>query len=436
MQAQLETLERLERRLNFIVPQADIQQVVDAKLKRIARTAKISGFRPGKAPLKVIAQHYGHSAHEEALNEVVQKNFAEAVHEQSLRIAGYPRFEAKPSANKEEVAFSAQFEVFPDVPQADLSALEIEKPALTVSEAEIDKTLEILRKQRVRYEHVEREAKAEDRVIIDFKGEIDGVAFPGGSAENYAFVLGNGQMLPEFEAAVTGMKEGEEKTFDLPFPEDYHGKDVAGKTAQFHITLKNVAEAVLPEVNAEFATSLGIEDGDVEKMRAEMRKNIEREVRMRLRARTLKNVMDALVAATPVDLPNALVAAEMQNLMQSTFESLKSRGIDPNNAPFPPNMGEMMKKQAENRVHLSLIIGELVRQHKLEAGADKVKALVNDLAESYEDPAEVVRWYYESQERLAGVQNMALEDSVVDFVLSRAKATEKEIAFESLMETA
>jgi trigger factor len=434
MQAQLEILEKLERRLNFTVPQTDIQQAVEGKLKRIARTAKISGFRPGKAPLKIVAQHYGAAAHEEALNEVVKKSFAEALKEQQLRIAGYPRFEAKP-AESDEVKFSALFEVFPEIQAIDLSTLHVEKPLLAVSEAEVDKTIEVLRKQRVRYEHVSREATITDRVIIDFKGEIDGVAFAGGSAENYAFVIGDKQMLPAFEEAVIGLKEGEEKTFDLTFPDDYHGKEVAGKTAQFTLVVKNVAAAILPEVDAELAKSLGVEDGDVEKMRAEIRKNIEREVRFRLRARTLKNVMDALIAATPIDLPMALVSTELQNVIQSTFESLKSRGVDPTTAPFPPEFGEKMKQQAENRVHLSLIMGELVRLHQLDAKPEQIKAIVNDFAESYENPAEVVQWYFESQERLAGPQNMALEDNIVEHVLSHAKVTEQPISFESLMET-
>ena len=435
MQAQLETLERLERRLNFTVPQADIQQAVDTKLKRIARTAKISGFRPGKAPLKIIAQHYGHTAHEEALSEVVQKSFAEAVKEQKLRIAGYPRFEAKPSENSAEVAFSALFEVFPDIQSIELSQLKIEKPMLTVSDAEVDKTIDVLRKQRVRYEHITRSATTNDRVIIDFKGEIDGVAFAGGSAENYAFVIGEKQMLPEFEEAVKGMQEGEDKIFELTFPEDYHGKEVAGKTAQFTVTVKSVAAAILPEVDAQLAKSLGIADGDIEKMRAEIRKNIEREVRFRLRARTLKNVMDALIAATPIDLPSTLVSTELQNVIKSTFDSLKSRGIDPNNAPFPAEMGEKMKQQAENRVHISLVMGELARHHNLEVKPDQVKAIVNDFAESYENPAEVVQWYFDSQERLAGPQNMALEDNVIEHVLTNAEVVEKAISFESLMET-
>lgn len=435
MQAQLETLERLERRLHFTVPQADIQQAVEGRLKRIARTAKISGFRPGKAPLNIVAQHYGQTAHEEAVNEMVQKSFAEAVRAQNLRIVGYPRFETVPATEGTEISFSASFEVFPDIPPIELTALSIEKPTLTVSDKEVDKTLDILRKQRVRYEHVTRKSKVKDQVIVDFKGEIEGAAFAGGSAENYTFVIGEKQMLPEFETAAKGMKEGEEKTFELTFPEDYQGKEVAGKTAQFTLTMKNVSAVILPEVDAELAKSLGVADGDVEKMRAEISNNISREVRFRLRARMLKNVMDALLAATPMDVPTPLVSKELQNIMQSTFESLKSRGIDPNNAPFPPDMGQKMMAQAESRVHLSLVLSEFVRLHQLEAKPEQVKNIINDFSASYENPAEVVKWYYASQERLSGPQNIAVEDNVVEYVLSKAQVTEKNITFESLMET-
>ncbi|WP_374351930.1 trigger factor, partial [Chitinimonas sp.] len=267
MQAQLETLGQLERRLDFAIPATDIQNAVDSRLKRVARTARIQGFRPGKAPMKIVAQNYGAQVHEEVMGEQVQAAFANAVQAQQLRVAGYPRFEGKPSGDG-SFSFSATFEVYPEVVVGDLSAKEIERPLLTVSDAEVEKTIEILRKQRTKFERVERAAEKGDRIIVDFKGTIDGEAFAGGSSDNFAFQVGEGQMLAEFDTAVLGMKEDESKTFDLAFPADYHGKDVAGKTAQFTVTVKNVAAAVLPEINADFARALGIEDGDIEKLRA------------------------------------------------------------------------------------------------------------------------------------------------------------------------
>lgn len=434
-QTQLETLEKLERRVNFTVSEEDIEKAMDARLKRIARTAKISGFRPGKAPLKIVAQHYGHAVHEEAMNEVVKRVFTEAVQAHNLRIAGVPQFEAKAPTTQGEIAFSAKFEVFPEIGQFSLTDLKIEKPVLDVTGEEVDKTIEILRKQRLRYEDVTRKSKAKDRIIIDFTGKIDGVAFSGGSAENYAFVIDEKQMLPEFEEAAKGLKTGEEKTFDLAFPEDYHGKEVAGKTAQFTIVVKNVAAPILPEIDAEFAKSLGVADGNVEKMRQEIQQNIEREVKMRLRANTLNKVTEALLEAIPLDLPQSLVAQEMDTIIKAMLENLKSRGLDPSSAPFPADIGEKVKKQAESRVHLTLLLTELVRAHQLETKPEQVKAIVQNLAESYENPAEVVQWYYESQERLSQVRQMALEDNVVAYVLSQAKVTEEKIAFESLMET-
>ncbi|MGL6040718.1 MAG: trigger factor, partial [Deefgea sp.] len=300
MQAQLETLSALERRLSIAVPREEIAKQVDARLKRVAKTAKIDGFRPGKAPLNVVFQSHGFRIQEEVLGETVERSFGEAVVEQKLQVAGYPRFEAKQDvAENGPFEFLATFEVYPEIVLGDLSAVEVQKPALVVGDDEVNKTIDILRSQRTRFERVERAAAAGDRVIIDFKGSIDGVAFAGGSSDNYAFIIGNGQMLPEFEAGVVGMKEDESKDVTVAFPEEYHGKDVAGKTAVFAITVKNVAAANLPALDADFAKSLGIEDGDVEKMRAEVKGNLEREVRFRLKSRVKENAMSAVIEATP-----------------------------------------------------------------------------------------------------------------------------------------
>ncbi|TCW30728.1 trigger factor [Gulbenkiania mobilis] len=431
MQVQLETLSTLERRISITLPMAEIDAQVGERLKRVARNAKIQGFRPGKAPMKIVEMNYGAQVREEVLGEQVQQAFYKAVGEEKLRVAGYPRFEpVNNEGDKETFKFAATFEVYPEVKVGDLTGKDIEKPVAEVTEAEVDKTVDILRKQRTRYSRVEREAASGDRVIIDFKGTIDGVPFEGGSAENFPFVLGQGQMLADFETGVTGMKEGETKSVEVSFPEDYHGKEVAGKKAVFEITVKNVAEAQLPEVDADFAKMLGIADGDVEKMRAEIRKNVERESKRRLSARVKENVMQALLDVTEIELPKSLVQLEVGRLIEQARRDLESRGMKVQDMPFPP---ELFQQQAERRVALGLILSELVEANQLEAKPEQVKAMIEEFADSYEQPEEVVKWYYASPDRLEGPTSMVLEDNVVEFVLSKANVVEKPLAFDELM---
>lgn len=434
MQVQLETLGALERRLNITLPMADIDTQVAQRLQRVARTAKVQGFRPGKAPLKIVEQNYGAQVREDVLGEEVQKSFAKAIQEQKIDIAGYPRFEPfdASASNGEAFTFSAVFEIYPEITVGDLSGQEVTQATCEVTEAEIDQTIDILRKQRTRFNHAERAAQAGDRVTIDFNGTIDGEAFAGGSADNYSFVLGEGQMLPEFETGVTGMSEGETRDVPLNFPEDYHGKDVAGKQAVFAITLKNVAEPQLPEVDAEFAKSLGIADGDVAKMRDEISKNVSREAKRRLQARVKESVMQALLDVTPIELPKALIELEIGRLMQQARQDMAQRGFGDQvkDMPLPP---ELFEEQAKRRVSLGLILAEVVEKHALSATPEQVKAFVSEQAESYENPQEVIDWYYASPERLDGPASVVLEDNVVAFVLSQAKVNEQAVPFEELM---
>ncbi|KUM05079.1 trigger factor [Chromobacterium subtsugae] len=431
MQVQLETLSNLERRMDIALPMAAIDSQITERLKRVARSAKIQGFRPGKAPLKIVEMNYGAQVREEVMGEQVQQGFYKAVTEQKLRVAGYPRFESVAAGDdKENFKFAATFEVYPEVKVGELAGKEIEKPAVTVGDAEIEKTIDILRKQRTRYNRVEREAAVGDRVIIDFKGAIDGVAFEGGSSENFPFVLGQGQMLAEFEAGIVGAKEGDIKSVEVSFPADYHGKDVAGKTAVFEILVKNVAEAILPEVNEEFAKMLGIAEGDVEKMRGEIRKNVEREVKRRLQARTKENVMQALIDATEIELPKALVGLEIGRLVEQARRDMQQRGMNVKDMPFPP---ELFTAQAERRVKLGLILSEVVEANKLEAKPEQVRSMIVEFADSYEEPEDVLAWYYESADRLEGPTSMVLEDNVVEFVLSQANVVEKALSFDELM---
>ena len=326
---------------------------------------------------------------------------------------------------------AAIFEVFPEVTVGDLSAQEVEKVTAEVGDAEIDKTIEILRQQRTRFNHVEREAQNGDRVIIDFEGKIDGTPFDGGASQNYPFVLGNGQMLPEFEAGVLGLKAGESKDVEVNFPEDYHGKDVAGKTAVFTITLSNVSEAALPEVDEQFAKALGIADGDVAKMREEVKKNVSREVARRTAEQTKEAVMEALLKATEIQLPKALVAEEAARLAAEMKQNFVNQGMaDAANLDLP---ADMFNEQAERRVALGLILAKLVEENKLEPTEEQIKGVVSEFADSYEDPQEVIDWYFADQQRLQGPTSLAIEANVVDFVLGKAKVNEKALSFDEVM---
>ncbi|HGG9882157.1 TPA: trigger factor [Neisseria meningitidis] len=432
MSVTVETLENLERKVVLSLPWSEINAETDKKLKQTQRRAKIDGFRPGKAPLKMIAQMYGASAQNDVINELVQRRFYDVAVAQELKVAGFPRFEGvEEQDDKESFKVAAIFEVFPEVVIGDLSAQEVEKVTASVGDAEVDQTVEILRKQRTRFNHVEREARNGDRVIIDFEGKIDGEPFAGGASKNYAFVLGASQMLPEFEAGVVGMKAGESKDVTVNFPEDYHGKDVAGKTAVFTITLNNVSEATLPEVDADFAKALGIADGDVAKMREEVQKNVSREVERRVNEQTKESVMNALLKAVELKAPVALVNEEAARLVNEMKQNFVNQGMaDAANLDLPL---DMFKEQAERRVSLGLILAKLVDENKLEPTEEQIKAVVANFAESYEDPQEVIDWYYAEPSRLQAPTSLAIESNVVDFVLGKAKVNEKALSFDEVM---
>lgn len=426
----IENLSGLERRLTMAVPVAEIDKRVDERLKKIARTVRMAGFRPGKVPLKVVAQQYGPQVRSEVIGDAVEKAFADAVQGQNLRVAGYPRIEHKDSGAEGNLEFSATFEIYPEIELGDLSAIRIERPVLTVGEAEVDKTIEALRKQRKRFEAVDTGGAAGDRVTIDFDGTIDGQPFTGGKGEDVAFALGEGRMLPDLEVGVTGMKAGESKTVTVKFPDDYHGKEVAGKAAAFEIRVKKVEQGRLPEVDAEFAKSLGVPDGDIAKMRAEIKSNVEREVRQRLVARLKNHVMQALLDSTKIDLPKSLVDMEAQRLVGAAAEDLKARGLKIEDMPIGP---QVFEEQARRRVALGLIMGECIKKHDLGAKPQQVRKLVEEQAESYEQPGEVVKWFYSQPERLAEFEGLTVEQNVLDWVLKQAKVEDKTVAFDELM---
>ncbi len=433
MAVTVETLDKLERKITLSLPVGAIQSEVETRLKKMARTVKMDGFRPGKVPMNVVSQRYGYSVHYEVMNDKVGEAFALAANEAKLRVAGQPRISEKEGAPEGELTFDAIFEVFPDVKIGDLASAEVEKITADVNDAAIDKTVDILRKQRRTFAQRAHDAAAQDgdRVTVDFEGKMDGEVFAGGKADDFQFILGDGQMLKEFEDATRGMKIGESKTFQLAFPADYHGKDVAGKTADFMVSLKKVEAAHLPEVNDALAKSLGIVEGTVEGLRADIKKNLEREVKFRLLARNKQAAMEALLTKAELDLPNASVQSELNRLLEGARAELKQRGVkDADKAPIPD---DVFRPQAERRVRLGLVVAELVRANSLQAKPEQIKAHVEELAASYEKPADVMRWYYSDNNRMAEVEGVVIENNVTEFLMGKAKISEKSVSFDELM---
>jgi trigger factor len=429
----VETLEKLERKITLKLPMDAFQNEVQVRLRKLARTVKMDGFRPGKVPMNVVTQRYGYSVHYEVMNDKVGQAFAQAASEAKLRVAGQPRISEAAEAVDGAMAFDAVFEVFPEVKIGDLSSAEVEKFDAQVTDAAIDKTIDILRKQRRTFAQRSQDSAAQDgdRATVDFEGKIDGELFDGGKAEDFQFILGDGQMLKEFEEATRGMKLGESKTFPLVFPEDYQGKDVAGKTADFMVTIKKLEAAHLPEVDDALARSLGIADATVAALREDISKNLQREVKARLLSRNKQGVMEALISKSELDLPKASVQSEVERLVADARANLKQRGVkDADKAPIPE---ELFSAQAERRVRLGLVVGELVRANQLQASPSQIKQHVEELAASYENPAEVVRWYYGDQNRMSEVESVVIENNVTEFVLSKVKVTEKAISFDELM---
>jgi trigger factor len=433
MAVTVETLDKLERKITLNLPVGTIQNEVQARLRKLARTVKMDGFRPGKVPMNVVTQRYGYSVHYEVMNDKVGEAFANAANEAKLRVAGQPRIAETDTQAEGQMSFDAIFEVFPEVIIGDLAGAEVEKITAEVTDAAIDKTVDILRKQRRTFAQRSQDSAAQDtdRVTVDFEGKIDGEPFAGGKAADFQFIVGDGQMLKEFEDATRGMKSGESKTFQLAFPADYHGQDVAGKTADFMVTLKKVEAANLPEVDGALAKSLGIAEGTVDALRADIRKNLDREVKYRLLARNKQVVMDALLSKAELDLPKSSVQSEMERMVEGARADLKQRGVkDADKAPIPE---DIFRPQAERRVRLGLVVAELVRANALHAKPEQIKAHVDELAASYEKPADVVRWYFGDNRRMAEVEAIVIENNVTEFVLSKAKVSEKSVSFDDLM---
>ena len=411
----------LERRIDMSVPLADIEKDVEARLKQMARTVKMPGFRPGKVPFRMVAQSYGQQARSEAIGAAVERVLGEQIRTLGLRVAGYPSIEPKDGTSTEALEFTAVFEVYPEVSIADVSAQEVERPLLEVGDAEVDQTLEVLRKQRTTFAAVERAAQDGDRVVVEFEG---------GKASDFAFVIGAGQMLKDFETAVLGLNAGDSKTFDMTFPADYHAGNLAGQTVQFDVVVKKVEEPKLPEVDAEFAKSLGIADGDVAKMREEVKGNLEREVKRRIQAKIKERVMNVLIETNPIEVPKALVDQESRQLAENAKKDFEARGMQTKNLPIDAGW---FAEQAARRVKLGLIMSELVKSKELHAKPEQIRATIEDFAASYEDPSEVVGWYYSQPQRLAQAEALVIEDNVVEWVVSNAKTSDVATSFDDLM---
>jgi trigger factor len=429
--ASVETVSALERRLNASVPQQAIRSQVSARLQNIGRNVKIAGFRPGKVPTKIVEQYYGAQAYQDALNEALQRSFYEASQNNNLKVAGTPQFEVKTKdENADQIEYSATFEVYPEVAVGDLSGVSIERLVYELTQADVEDTIATLRKQRATFEKVDRAVQAADRVNIDFTGKIDGKPFQGGEAKDLTVVLGTGNMLANFEAALIGMKAGQTKAFDMTFPANYHSKDLAGKPVNFTVTLQGVEAAHLPAIDAEFVKAVGITDGDVSKLESEIRNNLAREVKRRLGVRNKNTVMDALLKITDFEVPKVLLEGEVQTLMQQTTEDMESRGMKMKGMPLHP---DLFTERAEKRVKLGLILAELMQKHGLKAQPQQVKTMIEDYAQTFDESEQIIRWYAADPKRMLEVENLVLEENVVSWAMSQARVTDKRAVFNELM---
>ncbi|MBT9590994.1 MAG: trigger factor [Thiobacillus sp.] len=429
MQANLEVLEGLARRLDISVPMDQLETEVQSRLKRLARNVKMDGFRPGKAPLGAVARQHGPGVRQEVLGETLQTRFGDAVQENQLKIAGYPRFEPKAGqTDTAEMTFSASFEVYPEVRIDDLSTGKISRAVVGLGEAEVMKTLEVLQKQRRTFETADKAAAEGDLLKFDYQGTVDGVAFEGGKGEDFAAVIGEGRLLKDFEQSLTGLKAGDSKGFALTFPAEYAARELAGKTAHFEVQVKEVQAPVLSPVDAEFAKALGVEDGNVETLKAEVKSNLEREVKRRVQTKLKEQTMELLLQKSTLDLPQSLVAMETDRLRSMTEADMQQRGVQTMKLS-----ADMFTGQAERRVRLGLILAEIVQTHKLVAQPEQIRALILEQAQSYEEPEQVMQWYYQSPERMQEIESLALEENVVAWVAGQAQVEDVTTSFEELM---
>ncbi len=429
MQVSLETTEGLERRLTITVPAEQVDTEVNGRLRQLAKTRRIDGFRPGKAPLSVIKKMFGASVEQEVAGDLMQRNFFEAVMSEKLNPAGMPTMEPAPLKAGEDFTFTAVFEIYPEVEVKGLDAISVEKPQSEVQDADLDKMIETLQKQHADWVAVEREAGTDDRVTMNFVGSVDGEEFEGGAAEDFQLVLGSGRMIPGFEEGLMGKKVGDNFVLEVNFPEEYHAENLKGKPAKFDVAVTKVEAQELPELTEEFVKRFGIADGSVGGLKAEVRKNMDRELTQALKASVKEQVIDGLLEQNPVDVPQSLVDNEIETLRKQALQ--RFGGMDPNNAPQLP--AELFQEQAERRVRVGLVLGEVIKANEIKADDAKVQEIITAMAAAYEDPAEVVAYYNDNPQMLESVRNLAIEDQAIELILSQAQVTDKQVSFDELM---
>ncbi len=419
----------LERTLQIAVPLSQVEEEVGRRLKKLAKTARMQGFRPGKVPLKLLEQQYGEQYRQEVLGDLAQARFDDAVKEGGFRVAGLIRFEPKPSSAQDSVEFEAVFEVYPEVKVGDIKGISIEKPVAEVTEEDVNRTLQTLRRQRIRFEPVQREAREGDQLLMDFRGTLDGAPFPGGEGHDVPLVLGQGQFLPDFEKHLYGFKAGNSTAFDLTFPQDYSARNLAGKTVHFEVQVKDIQEGILPELNEDFVRQMGVADGNLDTLKAEVHRNLEREMKSRVRARLKDKAMQVLLDVTPLDLPITLVKQEVGRLRHNAQEELSSRGQNVGASSFPDHLFE---EQARRRVSLGLILSELVEREQIKVKPEQVRAVIEEMAGAYENPQEVVRWYYQQPQQIREVEAFVLEENVVEWICAHGDARDVAMTVQQL----
>ena len=430
MQVSVENTSALERRMTIAVPAERVENEVNKRLQQTAKRAKVAGFRPGKVPMSVIRQRFEADARQEAFGDLVQASFYEAIVEQKLNPAGAPSVEPKSFEKGKDLEFVAIFEVFPEFTVSGLESINVERLSAEVADADLDNMLEVLRKQNTRFEAVERAAQNDDQVNIDFVGKVDGEAFAGGSAKGTQLVLGSGRMIPGFEDGLVGAKAGEERVVNVTFPEDYQNLDLAGKAAEFTITVNSVSAPVLPELNEEFFAQFGIKESTLEGFRAEVRKNMERELRQAIKTKVKNQVMDGLLAANPIEAPKALLENEVNRLRVQAVQQFGGN-IKPDQLP-----AELFEEQAKRRVVLGLIVAEVVKQFELKPDDAKVREMIEEMASAYQEPEQVIAWYYKNDQQMNEVRSVVLEVQVVDTVLQKATVTDKSVSYEDAVKPA
>ncbi|MBL4823422.1 MAG: trigger factor [Colwellia sp.] len=430
MQVSVETIEGLERRLTITVPAETVNDEVKSRLRHIAKTQRINGFRPGKVPPSVIQKRFGKDVRQEVAGDLMQRNFVEAIVAEKINPAGRPQFVEKSAAGSDSIEFEATFEIYPEVELKDLEKIAVERPLVEVTDKDLDEMFVTLQKQHQTWKENKRKTKKGDKLTINFTGRIDGEEFEGGKAEDFELELGASRMIPGFETDIIGMKVGEEKTIKVTFPEDYHAENLKGKEAEFDIVVTKTEGAVLPNVDEEFAKLFGIEDGGVEALRDEVRKNMTRELTQAVKAKVKEQVIDGLLSAHEVDLPKALVAQEVDVLRKQAMQRFEGQ-MDPKNMPELP--AEMFTEQAQRRVKIGLLLGEVIKVNELKVDDAKVDELITSAASAYEDPQEVINYYKTNQELNQQMQNVALEEQAVELLTEKAKVKDKKSSFKDIM---